>query len=114
MKGKFYKGLRDATGPHVYVFTDDAKGLLNPRTDLLNCADSLDWGDAGNGATQLAFAILMDYFSYRAKALDYLHEFKHAEVVKFPDYCWILTGADIDRTIEKIDAERARIEGRHE
>ena len=113
MNRKFYKGLRDKTGPHVYLMTpggNDGPQLLSPRYDLMKVAGGLDWGARIPGATQTAAAILADYFGdapdTTARILDYILPFRNNVIALLPMWAWLLDAQDIEGALKKIDAAR--------
>ena len=86
--------------------------VLNPRNDLFNHSpDGFAWGYSGSGPSQLALALLADYFSWgcetkeEAKAADTMalrlyQPFKTAVIAPLDqDSGWVLTVDDIKRGI---------------
>lgn len=64
----------------VYDMTTGAKRELPPRNDLVNHSpDGFEWGYAGSGPAQLAFAILLDAFDEKT-ARTWYQEFKDRKI----------------------------------
>lgn len=71
--GVTYNGVRRATG--CLVTCDGV--MVDPRNNLRNhSATGFDWGTAGGGTSQLALAMLCDFYRDDDKALQYYEEFR--------------------------------------
>jgi len=82
-----YQGIRDARGCRA-----GCNGVsLSPRTDLRNHSSTgFEWGVIGNGAQQLALAILCDFYGDDAKALDFYEDFKTDILVPIGQASWTI------------------------
>ena len=78
---------------------------LDPRCDLRAPAgDGFDWGSPGDGATQLALAILADHAGDDV-ALRVFRRFETAVVVGLPFAGWTLAGDDVDLALAVIETQ---------
>ena len=94
-----YEGRRTKLGPVVTV--DDE--VLEPRSDLWNHSpDGFEWGYGGSGPAQLALAILAHHLDNGDLAIALHQQFKFAVVAKFPRPGWILTSAQIQEALDKL------------
>ncbi|WP_139793440.1 DUF6166 domain-containing protein [Sulfobacillus thermosulfidooxidans] len=89
-----YRGLRDASGVRVLI---EANGM--PVGDLPNTGyhspTGFEWGYAGSGPADLAFALLHAVFADRQLA-DRAHQVFKAEIIaRLPYDGWALTAAEI-------------------
>ena len=82
--------------PHV---TRNGDQLLPPSGD----ADDFNWGYPGNGPSNLAHAILLDYTANEELAERMASWFKEDIIALLPD-SWAFTGAHIDRWLVKWQA----------
>jgi len=62
--------------------------------------DGFNWGYAGSGPSQLAFAILLDFTGDVHLALNMYQDFKRDFVARFED-TWTLTGFDIRKWLSQ-------------
>ena|SRR5690348_17636182 len=94
---KHYVGTRIAGQAVVKV---DGQ-IFDPRLDLRrHSLDGFEWGYAGSGPAQLALAFLVDHLRDVSQALAYYQDFKFAVVAGLDRNGWILTGDEIQRSIE--------------
>lgn len=63
--------------------------------------DGFEWGYGGSGPSQLALAILLDYFNDPDKALSCYQEFKWVFIATAPFDGFAITSIDIDAWYEK-------------
>jgi hypothetical protein len=86
--GVVYRGVRGANGKCL-VTCDGAE--LMTRNELRNhSATGFDWGTGNSGASQLALAMLCDFFRDDNKALDYYDEFKTDIVAPIGGTTWAI------------------------
>jgi hypothetical protein len=99
-----YKGIRDQRS----VCTVSVGGRpLDPRRDLRGHSEAgFDWGNEGEGAAQLALAILADHAGEEI-ALRRYQEFKLAVVARLPPARWALSRDDIDHALAVIETTGA-------
>ena len=99
---KRYEGRRTEQGVAVTV---DGQPL-NPRLDLWNHSPTgFEWGDVGNGAAQLALALLADCLGDDDEAMAWEQDFKAAVVAGLPKAGWTLTEQEIRDTIWAFENE---------
>ena len=73
---------------------------LSPRLDLWkHSITGFEWGYPGDGAAQLALALLADCLDDEAEAIGWHEDFKAAVVAGFPHEGWTLTEQEIQDTI---------------
>jgi hypothetical protein len=94
-----YKGSRDGSSCSVSI-----EGRpLDPRLDLRShTPGGFDWGNDGDGAAQLALAILADHAGDEV-ALRLYQEFKQAVIARLPPNRWTLSHDDIDHALAVIE-----------
>lgn len=96
-----WRNVASSNEAHVYVLRDNGVGLisavqpLNPRTDLINHSEAFEWGYAGSGPAQLAFALCMDALGDDSASRAFYQVFKDKVVSDLPDSHWTLTGSSI-------------------
>jgi len=95
---KTYKGIR--VSPFKVQVTADGQPLdPKPSQQIWNHSpDGFNWGYGGSGPSQLALAILLDYFNDPILARKYYQDFKWEIVSKLPD-TWEITSAQIEHAI---------------
>ena len=95
-----YHGTRGPTGCVVVV-----NGCPLPvRLDLRqHSPDGFNWGYAGSGPSQLAVAMLADFFAHEygrsladANALKHYHQFTHDVIAHINGQCWELSSPYIE------------------
>jgi hypothetical protein len=119
---KTYRGQRDALHWETNLLdgatissgkttvTVDEQSLAF-RHDLQGENDDYDfnWGYGAHGATELATALLADYFKDDKKVLAYRGRFKRKAITSIKKDNWVLTSDDIGSAIADIDLE-AKVE----
>jgi hypothetical protein len=110
---KTYVGKRHAEGTSLKVH-DWRQGEI-PRTyPLLPYRDvvdyggsSLDWGETGNAARQLAFAILMDHYRDRGRAQQSVDSFAE-QIVKVPRWLsrWEFTSDELEGLLAQVEGRK--------
>jgi Family of unknown function (DUF6166) len=104
---KRYEGRREG---YAAIVTVDGR-RLNPRRDLWNHSPSgFEWGYAGSGPAQLALAILADHCGDDEEALNFYQRFKW-KVAEFSYRGWVLTGDEIETTLQTLRASEPLLEG---
>jgi len=102
---KVYEGLRAAGD--IFVLADGV--TLDPKPSLKirnHSPDGFAWGYMGSGPSQLALAILLDYYGDAEKAERLYMRFKEKIIAQYPqDANWTLTGDAIERICDAIDKE---------
>ena len=100
---KVYEGLSDgcSDGPVCVHQIDTSTYPLNPRLDLRpHSPTGFAWGYAGSGPSQLAVAILADYYGDDHFALARYMAFEFAVIASLdPTKGWKLTGSDIEKAV---------------
>ncbi len=102
----FYRGFIDQRNICQVAKHDDLKrevSLLDPRLDLVNHSpDGFNWGYAGSGPSQLAFALLVEIMGERL-ARRYYMAFKDWRIAKLPQgQEWKLTRWEIQQDVAAI------------
>lgn len=108
---KFYRGRRlpgRARNVIVKAYDDNGRETDLPmRLDLRgHSPDGFEWGYGGSGPSQLALAILAHYLRDDARALRIYQSFKHDAIAQAQGEVLEISGAEIDRLVRKIEAER--------
>ncbi len=82
---------------------------LPARRDLWNHSpDGFQWGYGGSGPAQLALAILAHHTADDGKATRLHQQFKRRAIATLElGASWTMTGADVQRHLEAIEAEAA-------
>lgn len=111
MSGKLYKGKRLHNGSQVDVL-DDGVRIRTLRTYLFH-APGFDWGGGGSGSSELALAIMLDYFGElptaanlhlgQTRAQAYHQDFKWAFIAPIDTITWEISGVHIRSWIEARD-----------
>jgi hypothetical protein len=97
-----YKGVREGASCSVSI-----EGRpLDPRVDLLLHAPGFDWGNDGEGAAQLALAMLADHTGEEV-ALRLHQYFKKAVIARLPPMRWTLSRDDINHALAVIETTGA-------
>jgi hypothetical protein len=99
---KIYRGTRTNGVARVVVIDGPKSYELDPRLGLRNHSpDGFEWGSGGNGAAQLALAILADHFRKDAggdhRALALYQQFKQLVVALLPREGFTLTEDEVAR-----------------
>ena len=97
---KLYSGVRIQERREVVVVVFDEAGVphANPlplRNDLGSHSAVFEWGHCGAGATQLALAVLADYFGDGALALRLHQRFAKTVIAELSQDAWNLGGEAI-------------------
>lgn len=80
---------------------------LDPQTDLVNHSPTgFEWGYAGSGPAQLAFA-MAHYLVGEARARAVYQDLKFRLVVRLPHEGWELQADDVVKLIATIERKRA-------
>lgn len=98
-----YEGLRHLDG-EVTVFVNGKTLSPNPSLKIRNHSPTgFNWGYGGSGPSQLALAIMLDYFEGDAeKAQRYYQDFKRRFVSAWPEHMgWRITGTEIAAFIKE-------------
>lgn len=106
---KTYQGRRV---PGKCIVTVHPTGhMIKARLDLVNHSPTgFEWSYEGSGPTQLALAVLADYFGDKdALAVDLHQAFKRDVVSKFPKEGWTLTAAEIENWLGKRKGEDPKL-----
>ena len=99
---KTYKGVREGCVADVRV--NDRP--LNPRLDLWNHSPTgFEWGYGGSGPAQLALAVLADHLGDDREAVALHQEFKRVVVANLSRRGWILTGRQIEETLQELKSD---------
>lgn len=79
-------------------------GLLDPRNDLLDHSpDGFNWGYAGSGPAQLAFALVLDHSGDAKLAEVVYQQFKFDVVAKLPwQKPWALSAQQVQNGIDNV------------
>jgi len=70
---------------------------LSPRTEIAHLSSAFEWGSAGDGAAQLAFAILADALQNPQAALSAYQDFKFDAIARLANDEWTLEQESIVR-----------------
>ena len=98
---KIYKGKKQNQGIGGQYVTVNDKRLPECQNVYNHSPDGFNWGYGGSGCSQLALAILVDYFENdTAMVLSLYQDFKWDFISKFGDE-WELTSDKIDSWVEK-------------
>lgn len=98
---KIYTADRTQTNTNVYV--NGIKLSMVPSQKLHNHSpDGFEWGYGGQGPSQLALAILLDFLNNPDEALAYYQEFKWVFIATAPFDGFAITSMDIDVWYKKI------------
>lgn len=94
-----YKGIRlkpeEKTVSDVSVTVDGVELSPEPSLELRNHSpDGFSWGYYGSGPSQLALALLLDFYNEPVIAVTYYQQFKEILVGGWQDE-WMITGEDI-------------------
>jgi hypothetical protein len=100
-----YRGRRVGEKRGDTAVTADDRPL-DPRTDLYQHSQRLDWGSGGDEAAQLSLALLSHHVGISSRALSEHQAFKWSVVARLPIEGWTLTSDEIADALERI--ERAR------
>ncbi len=110
---KIYQGKRLHNGTQVDVL-EDGKKIRTLRTYLLY-AGGFDWGSGANGSSELALAIMLDYFEElptaanlylgETRAQAYHQDFKWAFIATIETPTWEISSAQIEDWIAARDLE---------
>ena len=92
---KVYVGVRRDERRSVWVEGD----ALPSRTDLRPFAKDFDWGDAGDGAAQLALALAADHLRDDQAALAAYERLKAVVVVRLSWHSWVLSEDEVARAL---------------
>ena len=101
-RGMVYRGY--AAGRRVTVTSDRLGELtLDPGKSQRvrnHSPDGWDWGSGNPGSSQLALAILLDYYGDVGFASAHYQTFKWSAVSKWPqDDDWEITGVEIEEAL---------------
>jgi len=97
--GTAYAGVR-LEAPNMVTVNND----LPLRRDLFKHSRAPEWGYLGSGPSQLALAILADFFvDDDDRAMRLRHPFKEAVIARLPETQWELEGALLHNIIERIE-----------
>lgn len=94
-----YEGKRTIDG---LVVTADGKPLDEHYAVSQFTKWGFEWSYEGESPQQLALAILVDHLGDDARALRLSEAFMAAVVANF-DNDWVLTGAEIDAALERLE-----------
>jgi hypothetical protein len=90
--------------PHIVTVDDQ---VLDPRPSLKlrnHSPTGFAWGYMGSGPSQLALALLLDYYGDEDYALRHYMKFKEVAVgIWDKDAAWSFTGADFDNIMAVIE-----------
>ncbi len=96
-----FRGVREGSRCSVTV----SGKPLDPRCDLRdNAAEWFDWASEGEGATQLALAILANHAGDDV-ALRVHRKFAKAVIAGLPFKGWTLKGEDIDMALAVLETQ---------
>ncbi len=85
----------------VFVATEDGPEYLLPHI-VKHSPTGFEWGYAGSGPADLAYAILVDYLDDAAKVEDLYQNFKRAFIERLSrDHSWIIEAGTVGRWIER-------------
>ena len=101
---KTYIGFRGPSGPQVLV-----DGWPLPlRLDLRNHSPTgFEWGYGGSGPSQLALAIMADFFGDDQKALGVYQDFKWDFLAGRTEDDWTITGDQVAAWLKAREGEAA-------
>lgn len=109
---KTYRGERRKDGQAMVTVSSEpgVELALDPGFRWVRHSPTgFEWGFAGSGPAQLAFAVLFDHFDGDAgRAMLYYQDFKRATIARIHTNQWQLTSADIEATLNDIRQENAR------
>jgi hypothetical protein len=105
-------GEQDTAGPGLVTVHQEGRPPrpLDPRFDLRQAADGMNWGFGGSGPSQLALALAADVLGDDEAALDVHRRLKSRLIAGLPRDGWALTEEQVRRAIA--DIRRQRGEGR--
>ncbi len=109
---KKYTGSRQTDGPaRVEVIDGDSRYDLDPRLDLWNHSpDGFEWGYGGSGPSQLALAILADYFGPEGDDLvnAIYQEYKREIIARITGDKWEISDHEVKMVIDKLLLRKRR------
>jgi Family of unknown function (DUF6166) len=101
---KLYEGVIDKRGDTT-VLVNGRPLPLTPSLKLMAHSPSgFSWGYHGSGPSQLALAILYDYYGDSKKSLRLYQHFKEATVALWPsEEAWTLTSNQLKEVCDSIE-----------
>lgn len=104
-----YIGVRLESGRvRVTVCDETGEHPLNPRRDLRDFSEHLDWGYQGMGAHQLSQALLADALRCDGRALSLRVAFVRDYVMHISRGGFEITAAKVQQKADALEAELAR------
>lgn len=108
-RATLYSGVRRDMGASVVWvrYGETRIHSLPPRLDLVrHSPDGFEWGYAGSGPAQLAFALCLHVLDDVERALAVYQRVKDRLVVPLAKPDWVMSSGDIFLTIQTIEAGR--------
>ncbi len=101
-------GEQDTAGPGLITVHQEGQTPrpLDPRFDLRQAADGMNWGYGGSGPAQLALALAADVLGDSEAALAVHRRLKSRLVAALPRDGWALTEEQVRQAIADIQRER--------
>ncbi|NLK52792.1 MAG: hypothetical protein GX295_10185 [Syntrophomonadaceae bacterium] len=100
---KIYHGIRENYKPYVTVQEEGNPEIKNLKHFVKHNPVSMDWGNGGAGAADLAWSLLIDvYGTDTVDFVEFIYQrFKREVVVDLPQGDWTMTSAQVKEAVDQ-------------